>query len=323
MWTRLAAGLMACTTGVAWAGTEIPAMPMDGLRAFMRAVVEGEARSPRHFAQELALLRHRNGRDAVLPTLTVIAGKLGDGRCVYQLRVETWTLDGQRADDARADRQSTGGRSTLKQSACDTLVEEVLAVAEYELGSLQRRVVHGEARASNQGRDAVVAAVREGASRLPPPDAPVVVAQTLPSRVNLRAAPSLTAPVRMTLPPSTRLELVQTAQSDWYALRDGRGFVHARGLQSHPAEASSHAEPILRARLRAAYVTVREAPSLRARVLARLKPGAEVRVLVQPQDGWHRLADQPGYIPIAALEKSTDPTMSVAGAPGSLSRLRR
>ena len=321
MWLRLAAGLMACTTGVAWAGTEIPAMPKDGLRAFMRAVVEGEARSPRHFAQELALLRHRNGRDSVLPTLTVIAGKLGDGRCVYQLRVESWTLDGQRADDAHVDRQSTGGRSTLKQSSCDTLVEEVLAVAEYEVGSLQRRVVHGAARASNQGRDAVVAAVRDSASQLPPSDAPVMVAQTLPSRVNLRAAPSLTAPVRTTLPPSTRLEVVQTAQSDWYALRDGRGFVHARGLRLHAAGAS--AEPVLRARLRAAYVPVREEPSLRARVLARLKPSAEVRVVAQPQDGWHRLADQPGYIPVAALAAPADSTMSVAGAPAGLSRLRR
>lgn len=229
MWIRLAAGLLACTTGVAWAGAEA-GTSVEGLRTFLRSVVDGEARSPRHFSHELPLLRDRSGRGSVLPTLTLVAGKLGDDRCVYQLRVETWTSDGERADHGA--RESTGGRSTLKQAPCETLVEEVLAVVEYEVGSLRRRVLHGAPRANNQARDAVVAAVRENAAPVVAAGAAPIIARTLPSRVNLRAAPSLTAPVRATLAPSTQLELLPTVQPGWYALRNGRGYVHERALQS-------------------------------------------------------------------------------------------
>lgn len=321
---QLAAGLLACTTGAAWAGVDRAAVPVSDLRAFLNGVVAGETRSPQHYARELAALPHRNGRETVLPTLTVIAGKLGDGRCVYQLRVESWMLDpSQDGGPSEPRGEPTGGRSTLKQTACDALVQEVLAVADYEVGSLQRRVVQGAARANNHGRDAVVAAVRaQAAEPALAADTTLLQARTLASRVNLRAAPALDAPVRSVLAPSTLLELQRTTHRDWYALRDGRGFIHVRALQSTPVAATS-TQTVLRARLRDAYVAVREGPSLNARVLSRLKPNADVRLLADAQDGWHRLADQPGFIPATALASGARGGIAVvAGAGTGLSRLQ-
>ena len=310
MWKQLAAGLMACLAGVASAGAA-PALATDGLQTFLRAVVAGEPRSPRHYAQELAPLPHRSGKGSVLPTLTVVAGKLGENRCVYQFRLETWALNDASADPTVS--EPTGGRSTVKQAPCDSLVQEVLAVAEYEVGALAGRVVRGAPRANNNERDAVVAAVRDAAEDQPAADAPVYVALTLPSRVNLRAKPSLQAPVRATLAPSTRMELLATSRADWYAVRDGGGYLHRKALHTLTPLLSAEAQSVVVAQIGKAYVPVRDQPSIKGRVVARLSPGAEVQLDAQASGGWSRLANNSGYIPTRALAAPAIVARSVTG----------
>lgn len=304
MGKRLAAGLLA---GLVVAGEAVaaPALSAEGLRTFLQAVVNGEPRSPRHYAQELDPLPHRSGKGSILPTLTVVAGKLGDNRCVYQFRIETWALGDAAADAVSS--EPTGGRSTVKQAPCDALVQEVVAVAEYEVGALEGRVTRGAPRANNRERDAVVAAVRDALDERPPADAPAFVGQTLASRVNLRASPSLQAPVRATLAPSTTLELLATARADWYASRDGNGFVHRTALQSLRPLTQTVSAPVGKpavtvvARVGTAHVLVRDQPSISGRVITRLSPGSEVRLQGDIAQGWVRLADESGYIPARAL----------------------
>lgn len=302
---------MACLTGVGWAG-DLPAFPADGLRTFLSAVVDGEARLPRHFSQELEPLANRSGNGAVLPTLTVVAGKLGDNRCVYQFRIETWVLS---EPSSAAATEPTGGRSMVKQAPCDSLVQEVTAVAEYEFNALAGRVIRGAPRANNHQREAVVAAVREAFEGQPGANATTYVARTLAARVNLRAAPSLKAPVRATLAPSSELALIATARSDWYSVRNRGGFVHRSALQSlaPTTETESEAQPIIVANVGKAYVPVRDEPSISGRVVARLSPGSEVRLYADAQ-GWSRLANESGYIPTNALSPSAVGPLSVAGA---------
>ncbi len=317
MWRRLAAGLLVCASGLAHAGDAIPRTAAAELEAFLRDVVAGAPRTPHHFSLELEPLGSGDGRNRVLPTVAIVAGRLGSERCLYQFRLETWPLSAS-GSTAAPQSESSGGRSTVKQAPCDTLVSEVMAITEYEVGALRNRIAHGAPRANNLERDALIAAVRD----LPPvpelaENAETYSAQTGSGRVNVRTAPSLAGRVRAQLAPRTALTLLATAQPDWFRTQDGRGFVHRSGLQAlTPAAAVALTSPAsLRVTTGSAYVSVREAPSFSGRVVNRLRPNSPLSLQAVPEaNGWYRIEDGSGYVPAAAL---TLPPEAVALAAGN------
>jgi hypothetical protein len=293
MWRRLAAGLFTCASGLAHAGGAIGSTATGELEAFLREVVAGEPRTPRHFSLELEPLSSSDGRHRVLPTVAIVAGRLGSELCLYQFRLETWSLTAAANDD-----EPSGGRSTVQQAPCDTLVDEVRTLTEYEVGSLRNRVARGTPRASNAERDALLAAAPEQAESYR--------AETGLGRVNVRVAPSLAARVRTQLAPRTPLRVTSTAQADWYRTADGRGYVHRSGLRQLQAEAPADPGPVasetVHASTGSAYVSVRTAPTYSGRVVTRLKPNSVLSLqAVADAEGWYRLDDGSGYVPAAAL----------------------
>lgn len=310
---------MACASSLAHAGDAIPRTAAAELEAFLRDVVAGEPRTPRHFSLELEPLSLGDGRARLLPTVAIVAGRLGSELCLYQFRLETWPLSADSSASAPQN-ESSSGRSTVKQAPCETLVTEVLTVTEYEVGALRNRIARGAPRANNLERDALIAAVRD----LPPAPEPLANAETYRAqtgsgRVNVRVAPSLAARVRTQLAPRTALTLQATAQPDWFRTQDGRGFVHRSGLQAlAPGGAALApvlaAQPSMRVTTGSAYVPVRESPSFTGRVVLRLRPNSPLSLQAVPEaSGWYRLEDGSGYVPAAALTLSPEAVAFAAG----------
>lgn len=202
----------------------------DELSAFLKTIAEGAQLTTREYSSPLEPIHSRSGKRAVVPTLNVLAGRLDVESCLYQLRLDLrWTRGGATGD------AEVGGRSLIQKAPCATLTDEVVAVANYEVAALNRRLNEGGRFALNKEREQVIAAARRlgsGARRGAAESFPAV---TIGSRVNLRASPSLKAPVLAKLAPASVLELVRTDVADWFLVRGQPGYVHASALESiHP-----------------------------------------------------------------------------------------
>lgn len=198
------------------------------LSAFLKTITDGAQLSTEQYAAQLESIRSRDGQRAVVPTLNILAGRIDAESCLYQLRLDLRWTRGTDADE-------TGGRSLIQKAPCASLADEVVAVANYEVAALHRRLQDGGRFAINREREQVIAAARRrGAetARGPYESFPAV---TIGSRVNLRASPSLKAPVLAKLAPASVIELVRTDDSDWFLVRGQPGYVHASALESlHP-----------------------------------------------------------------------------------------
>ncbi|MES0873184.1 SH3 domain-containing protein [Sinimarinibacterium thermocellulolyticum] len=301
--TPAIAALLAVAASVSAARAEVPAFA-DELGAFVDEVRHGALLTPQRYRRELAPIRSRDQRRAVLPTLDVVAGRLDERTCLYQFRLALeWS--GKPLDQGDA---TVGGRSLIQQAPCATLSNEVVALAVYEIAALERRLQQGGRFALNRERDAIIAAAR----RLPAQDVGAqhgLTGVTIDGRVNLRMAPSLDAPVLAKLAPASVVQLAPTASPEWFAMRDQPGYLHASALRSiqasHPTEAPPPvgiaATAFLEAQVGAAHVSVRDSPSLRGRVLKRLKPGTPVQLIETPEAGWFELVDGEGFIHEAGL----------------------
>lgn len=307
MFKQLAAGLLSCTAAVASAASfaQTPA-PMDGLSAFLEAVQDGAVRSPRRYGVQMPEIVSRNGQRRVAPALDVVAGRLDAESCLYQFRLELqWSGEAISEEDAQV-----GGRSLIQKAPCSTLVQEVVAVATYELSALRRRLHDGGRFALNREREQIIAAARRMPLQQNDPRA-ALAAVTVDSRVNLRVSPSLKAPVLSKLAPASLVQVTPTASADWYQLQGGPGYLHVSALQSLqpaqllelPAPVPAAAEDFVAAEVGSAHLSVRDSPSLNGRVIGRLKPGAHLRLQPAPAAGWFELDDGSGFVPEAGLQR--------------------
>ncbi|PXV66593.1 SH3 domain-containing protein [Sinimarinibacterium flocculans] len=299
MLKHLASGaLLAAAVAGSSASAEVSAFA-DGLGAFLDDVRHGELRTPQRYTTQLPLITSRDKRRAVAPELDVVAGRLDARTCLYQLRLGLeWSGKALDEDDA-----AVGGRTLIQQAPCATLVNEVVAVAIYEISTLERRLHQGGRFAMNRERDKIIAAAR----RMPDSDVPVqavLTAVTIDGRVNLRMAPSLKAPVMAKLAPASVIQVAPTASGDWFALHGQPGFVHASALQSvehadeagTPAPVTVAAASFIQATVGSAHLAVRERPSINGRVVARLKPGTAVQLVETAEQGWFELAQGDGFV---------------------------
>lgn len=304
----LAAGLLSAAAAAAQAA---PPQPLEGLAAFLESVQNSAPRLPQRYGAQLPRIESGDGRRSVAPTLDLVAGRLDADHCLYQLRLELhWSGSSPDDDDDRV-----GGRSLIQKAPCATLVQEVVAVAQYELSALQRRLQGAGRLALNRERDQVIAAVR----RAPAPAAQgLYVAVTVDDRVNVRVSPSLKAPVLSKLSPASVVEVAPTASADWYRLPSSSGYVHASALRTlEPAPAlappQAPAAAVVEAVVGSAHLPVHQEPSPRSRVVARLKPRSAVRLLPTPVPGWLELDDGAGFVPEAGVQRGA-PVLVSGGA---------
>lgn len=277
------------------------------LGAFLRTISDGAELAPRQYAAQLNEIRSRSGRRTVVPTLNVSAGRLDADSCLYQLRIDLrWTIGGADGDP------ELGGRSLIQKAPCATLADEVVAVALYEISALRRRLQDGGRFATNQERDQVIASARRAAQ--PPDDsADAMTAVTIAGRVNLRASPSLAAPVLAKLAPASVIQVATTPDPDWYQMRGQPGFVHASALRSvHPLVPAEPAEELdaqvfedggFTAEVGAARLIVRDQPSSRGRMVSQLRPGTRLRLVATDQPGWYALVGGAGYVAASGLQR--------------------
>lgn len=182
------------------------------LRAFQGRVIAMPLRRVRSFTAQLPALPHL--RDSgVAPKLELIAGRVDDQHCVYQLRLH-WP-------GATVDEDARHGRLTLRQTACEQMAKEVSDVV--LLGVAMPR------------RDPVVARVPRPSQVVaaPQPDgsaaAPVSVT-TIAIRTSLRERPAGDATVLAKLPPSSMIVVAPTDNPDWYRLHGQPVFIHATSI---------------------------------------------------------------------------------------------
>jgi hypothetical protein len=298
MRSTFVASLLIAAAGSAAALAAEPSFTHE-LGQFVDAVRLGELRQPQRHSVALAEIVSRSGNRRVAPSLDVVAGRLDNDHCLYQLRLELhWSGRALHDDDA-----AEGGRSLIQQAPCATLTQEVLAVAVYEVSALTRRLREGGRAAVNQERDQIIAAARR-LPLMPEADATLLAAVTVDSRVNLRTSPSLKAPVLAKLAPASLVHVVPTASRDWYLLHGRPGYLHASALQSvEPAAAAAPPEPVtatfdsfVAAEVGSAHLAVRESPSLTGRVVGRLRPGTALRLAPVDESGWLELEDGSGYV---------------------------
>lgn len=197
------------------------------LVAFLKTIVAGAQLTTQQYSIDLDPIRSSNGKRAVVPTLNLVAGRMDAESCLYQLRLDLrWT---QNAD---ADAAETGGRSLIQKAPCNTLTDEVQAVVRYEVAALNRRLNEGGRFAINKEREQVIAAARRLGDLPQSGVQESFPAVTIGSRVNLRASPSLKAPVLAKLAPDSHVELLRTDDADWFRVRGQSGYVHASALAS-------------------------------------------------------------------------------------------
>ncbi|MEQ1439155.1 SH3 domain-containing protein [Fontimonas sp. SYSU GA230001] len=204
-----------------------PAQQIRGeLGAFLKTITDGAQLTTRQYASPLEPVRSHDGRRAVEPTLSIVAGRMDAQSCLYQLRIDLHWLRGTAANEA-----DSGGRTLIQKAPCATLTDEVLAVVDYEVAALNRRLNDSGRFAINKEREQVIAAARRqgGGSR---GEADYFPAMTVASRVNLRASPSLKAPVLAKLAPASVVELARTDEADWFLVRGRSGYVHASALEA-------------------------------------------------------------------------------------------
>lgn len=292
------AALLAASALAPTASAEVSAFA-DELGAFLDDVRGGDLRTPQRYTVQLPLISSRDQRRAVAPELDVVAGRLDERTCLYQLRLGLeWS--GKRVDK---DDAAVGGRSLIQQAPCATLSNEVVAVAVYEISALERRLQQGGRFAMNRERDKIIAAAR----RMPVQEhssQESLTAVTIDSRVNLRMSPSLRAPVLAKLAPASVVQVAPTASADWFMLQGQPGYLHASALSSvesteaaaPPAPVAVAAAAFIRAQVGSSHISVREQPSLNGRVLSRLKPGTAVQLVETAEAGWFELAPGQGFV---------------------------
>lgn len=297
MFRPLAIGALLAAAAVASpASAEVSAFA-DELGAFLDDVRAGELRTPQRYTVQLPLISSRDQRRAVLPELDVVAGRLDERTCLYQLRLGLeWSGKRMDKDDA-----AVGGRSLIQQAPCATLSNEVVAVAVYEISALERRLQQGGRFAMNRERDTIIAAAR----RMPVQEHPsqALTAVTVDSRVNLRMSPSLRSPVLAKLAPASVVQVAPTASAEWFMLQGQPGYLHASALRSiesagaaAPAPIAVAAAAFISAQVGSSHISVREQPSLNGRVLSRLKPGTPVQLVEAAETGWFELAQGEGFV---------------------------
>ncbi len=306
---KVAAGLLSCAamlSGVAWA-QEAP-MPPDGLVAFLESVRTGPMRVPQGFGVDLPAVSTSGGGRRVEPSLDVVAGRVSADQCVYQMRIELrWS-----GSAVKQGAEDTGGRSVLQRAPCETLTREVLAIASYEHSALVRRLQDGGRLASNQEREQIVQAVRnQPPLQIDVP--PLLAARTIDSRVNLRVAPSLRAPVLAKVAARSDVRLLPTASQDWFQLDGQPGYLHASAITGlkrlAPAVQKAPRPPAadVVAVVGSAYLPLRSAPAYSGFVVGRLKPGTSLELEAINTPGWFKLRDGSGYVPEAGLEQLSRP----------------
>lgn len=322
MFKTLAVGaLIAVAAASPGVSAETPAYAED-LSVFLGVVRAGELRSPQRYSTRLQTITSRDGRRTVAPTLDVVAGRLDERNCVYQLRMALeWSGRALAHDDA-----AEGGRSLIQQAPCATLTQEVVAVAIYEVSTLERRLREGGRFAVNRDRDQIIAAAR----RTPVADFAadtMLAAVTIDSRVNLRGSPSLRAPVLAKLAPASLVQLAPTNHREWFAVRGRAGYVHISALQSiqesdayAPDPLATEAEAFVTAEIGTVHVSVRESPTISGRVVGRLKPGTKLRLATTDAQGWFELADGVGFIHESGLTRVMKASMRGTGARAKLTQ---
>ncbi len=301
---RWATGLLLAMGTMSAAHAETTAFAQE-LSSFLERVPAAPQRSPRSFKVDLPSITSSNGKRTVSPALELMAGRLDSHTCLYQLRVHLrWSGAVINEDDA-----AEGGRSVLQKTACSALTQEATAVAVYEVSALQRRLQEGGRFASNKERDLVIAAARHAPEAVQTSGSQLD-AVTIASRVNLRSMPSLKSPVLSKLAAASLIQVVKTTKDDWYQLQGRPGYIHASALASvhapsldapPPAQIDEVETQLVLATVSGARVTVREQPEKTAKVLKRLRPGTQLRLLPAEVAGWFELDDGSGFVPDEGL----------------------
>ncbi|HEY1077228.1 MAG TPA: SH3 domain-containing protein [Fontimonas sp.] len=314
----LAAGAMSC------AYAEQAAFAQD-LTSFLERIPDAPQRLPRSFKTDLPSISSSNGKRIVSPALELVAGRLDSHTCLYQLRLHLrWS--GAAIDEEDA---AEGGRSVLQKTACASLVQEATAVAIYEVSALQRKLQQGGRFASNNERDQIIAAARHAPVESVQVLGNQLDAVTIASRVNLRATPSLKSPVLSKLAAASLIQVVKTTKDEWYQLQGRPGYIHASALASvHEASLSApppaQIEDVASQRVLATVsgrVMVREQPEKTAKVLKRLQPGTQLRLLPTDVAGWFELDDGSGFVADEGLVRAlkTGTTAAAVSARGARS----
>jgi len=290
------------------------------LSSFLERIPTAPQRSPRSFKVDLPSITSSNGKRTVAPALELVAGRLDSHTCLYQLRVQLrWSGKAMDEEDA-----AEGGRSVLQKTACSALTQEATAVAVYEVSALQRRLQEGGRFASNRERDLVIAAARHAPGAVQTSGS-LLDAVTIASRVNLRSMPSLKSPVLSKLAAASLIQVVKTGKDEWYQLQGRPGFIHASALASvhassfdapPPARADEVEAELILATVSGVRVTVREQPEKTAKVLKRLRPGTQLRLLPADVAGWFELDDGSGFVPDEGLLRTLKTGTSAAGLSG-------
>jgi hypothetical protein len=304
MFRPLAIGALLAAAAVASPASADVAAFADPLGAFLDEVRDGDLRTPQRYSVKLPVISSRDKRRSVSPELDVVAGRLDDRTCLYQMRIALeWSGKALAADDAQV-----GGRSLIQQAPCETLTNEVVAIAVYEISALERRLQQGGRFALNRERDKIIAAAR----RMPVHEHAAeggLTAVTIDSRVNLRMSPSLRAPVLAKLAPASVVHVAPTASAEWFMLQGQPGYLHASALRSvESADAATVPAPItvaaaafINARVGSSHVSVREQPSLNGRVVTRLRPGTAVQLVETAEAGWFELVDSHGFVHVSGI----------------------
>lgn len=110
------------------------------------------------------------------------------------------------------------------------------------------------------------------------------------SVVNVRAWPSYEASILLSIPVGTAVQITG-ASGDWYAVwvSGFAGYIHSHFIRTEGQQAS--------ATVRSGPLNLREAPSMRARVITQLATGTRLAVLLRESD-WTQVlyGTQPGYV---------------------------
>lgn len=322
--SSLAVGLLISAGALPCAQAETASFAQD-LTSFLERIPDAPQRLPRSFKTDLPSISSSNGKRTVSPVLELVAGRLDSHTCLYQLRLHLrWS--GAAIDEEDA---AEGGRSILQKTACDSLVQEATAVAQYEVSALQRKLQQGGRFASNNERDQIIAATRHAPVESVRTLGSQLDAVTIASRVNLRATPSLKSPVISKLAAASLIQVVKTTKDDWYQLQGRPGYIHSSALAAiheaslsapPPAQIEDLAGQLVVATV-SGRVMVREQPDKTAKVLKRLQPGTQLRLLPADTSGWFELDDGSGFVADEGLVRAlkTGNPATAAGSRGARS----